>query len=85
MNGLIIKNEIYWHPSWSSDIGRRLSIEDSTKGLFVFAPELSREDILTKLQDIPSDSFSLIELEEVSEKECEFMGDSGRCYRRPLH
>ncbi|WP_305041091.1 hypothetical protein [Geoalkalibacter sp.] len=84
MNGLMIKNDIYWHPRWSSEIGQRFPIKDSTKGLFIFDATVSREEILARLHGIPSDSFTLIELEEVPEKDCEFMGDSGVCYRRTL-
>ncbi|KIH75820.1 hypothetical protein SAMN05660860_02962 [Geoalkalibacter ferrihydriticus] len=82
MNGLLIKDPIHWRPTWSSEIGQRLEIKDSTQGLFVFDPKLSRDEILEALKDIPAESFSLIELEEVAQKDCEFTADSGLCYRR---
>lgn len=85
MIGLLIKNEVYWHSDWSSRIGRLLDIKDSTTGMFVFEPALSRERILENLKDIPEKMYSLVELEEVPESDCEFMTDSGLCYRRVLH
>lgn len=85
MIGLMIKNEVYWHSDWSSDIGRLLEIKDSTAGMFIFDPALSREQILENLKDIPDTMYSLLELEEVPETDCEFIADSGLCYRRVLH
>ncbi len=81
MTGLTIKNEIHWHRMWSSEIGEKLPIKDSTRGLFIFDNTLSLGEIREALEDIPADAYNLIEVEEVAEDQCEFRADSGTCYR----
>ncbi|MDO3379648.1 hypothetical protein [Geoalkalibacter halelectricus] len=85
MKALLIKDSIRWRPAWSSEIGEKLEIKDSTHGLFIFDPKLSQDEILGMLEDIPADSYTLMELEEAPERDCEFIADSGLCYRRALH
>ncbi len=82
MKALQILDEIRWHDHWSADIGRNLDVKDSTKDLYVFEDRHSREDILRILKDVPDDLYRLFELEEAPEEDCDYMADSGTCYRR---
>jgi hypothetical protein len=84
MIGLKIVDEVRWHDIWSAEIGKRLAILDSSNDLFVFASQHSQQDILALLQGVPQDIYQLLELDEAPEEDCDFMGDSGRCYRQ-LH
>ena len=82
MKALQILDEIRWHDRWSSEIGKRLNVMDSTKDLYIFEEDLTREDILGILQGVPEDLFRLFDLEAAPEEDCDFMADSGTCYRR---
>lgn len=82
MLGLIIRDEVRWHDRWSSEIGRRFSVKDSTDNMYVFDERHSREEILSVLRDAPEDVFQLLDLQEAPEENCDFMLDSGRCYSR---
>jgi hypothetical protein len=84
MLGLKILDELRWHDTWSAEIGKRLAILDSSNDLFIFAEELSEEELQELLQGVPKDIYQLVQLDEAPEDNCDFMGDSGRCYRR-LH
>ena len=84
MLGLIIKDGIRWHDRWSAEIGRQLSVQDSTNDMYIFDNRHSREEILSIIKEAPEDLYQLIELKEAPEDSCDFMLDSGRCYNR-LH
>ncbi len=84
MQALEIKDHIYWSDRWSAQIGRRLEVADSSEGLFIFPESLGREAILEVLKDVPADLYRLYDLEPAAEEDCDFMADSGACYRR-LH
>lgn len=81
MQVLVIQDELKWHDRWSSEIGRRLSVKDSTHHMFVFDERHSREDILTVLAEVPAELYRLVEVEEAPEESCEVQADSGKCYR----
>lgn len=84
MQGIRILDEVQWHGKWSSDIGEKLAIRDSSNDLFIFEEGYGREEIANALQGIPEDLYQLFEVEEATEEDCDYMGDSGRCYRK-LH
>jgi hypothetical protein len=84
MLGLKIVDEVRWHDAWSAEIGRNMSVLDSSNDLFIFAKQHSKQEVISLLQGIPEDLYQLMELDEAPEEDCDFMGDSGRCYRR-LH
>jgi hypothetical protein len=46
MQVLMIQDELRWHDRWSSEIGRKLRVKDSTHHMFVFDEHHTREDIL---------------------------------------
>lgn len=82
MLGLRILDKVRWHDRWSSEVGRRLSVQDSTHDLFIFDPRHTREEILALLADAPADMYELFEVEDASQESCDFLADSGRCYDR---
>ena len=82
MKGLTILDQVQWHENWSSEIGRRLKIVDSSDDLFIFDPECSEEDIRSVIQEIPQDLYQMFDLEEAPREDCDVMADSGRCYRK---
>lgn len=82
MYGLKIRDEIRWHSRWSSEIGRRLQVLDSTNDLYIFDPSQSRDDILAVLGEAPGDLYELFEVHEAPEDSCDYLADSGRCYSR---
>ncbi len=82
MKGLLIKDELRWHDQWSSQIGSRLEVRDSTNTLFVFPERYSREDILAAVGKVPEEIFQIFDLEEAPREECDFQSDSGICYRK---
>lgn len=82
MLGLRILDEVRWHDRWSSEIGRRLQVKDSTNNLFIFSDQQSREEILSLLQDAPDDMYELFEVETAPEEGCDYQADSGSCYNR---
>ncbi len=82
MQGLLIKDELRWHGKWSSEIGKQLAVKDSTKDLYIFDPKHSRKDILKLLNQVPADMYQLLDLEEAAEEDCDYMADSGLCYRK---
>jgi len=84
MKGLLIKDEILWHDRWSSELGSHLRTRDSSNNLIIFDAKYSKEDILSLIGDAPEDIYQIIELEQAPEEDCDFMADSGLCYRR-LH
>jgi hypothetical protein len=84
MQGLMIQDELRWHDRWSSEIGKRLRVKDSTHQMFVFDERHTREDILTVLTGVPADLYRLVDVEEAADESCEFQADSGKCYKE-LH
>ena len=84
MTGLRINDSVRWHDSWSAEIGRRLQVLDSSNDLLIFDPRYGRDEILEIIKEAPTDLYQLIDLEEAPETDCDFMADSGRCYRK-LH
>jgi len=81
MQVLLIEDALRWHDRWSSEIGRRLRITDSTHHMLVFDDRHSRSDILTVLKGVPEDLYRLVEVEETPEENCEILADSGKCYK----
>ena len=84
MKGLLIKDEIRWHDHWSSELGKQLETRDSSNNLIIFAEKHGNEDILAIIAEAPEESYQILDLEQASEEECDFMADSGLCYRQ-LH
>ncbi len=82
MQGLRILDELRWHDRWSAEIGRHLAVKDSTNDLFIFAPGHDREEIRRLLQEVPDDLYELFDVESAPEEDCDFMADSGQCYRK---
>ncbi len=80
MLGLLIRDEIRWHDRWSSEIGKRLTVMDSTNNLYIFDEKHGREEILSLLKDAPEDIYQLFEVEEAPQDSCDYMADSGKCY-----
>ena len=84
MQVLMIQDELRWHDRWSSEIGKRLRVKDSTHHMFVFDEQHTREDILTVLSGVPAELYRLVDVEEAPEESCEIQADSGQCYKK-LH
>lgn len=82
MIGLRIRDGLRWHDRWSSEIGQRLSVRDSTNDMYIFDERHTPEEILSLLEDVPEDIYQLFEVQEASEESCDFLLDSGRCYSR---
>lgn len=82
MQGLRILDEIRWHDHWSSEIGQKLKVRDSSNDLYVFDPQHGKEDILSVLKDVPEGLYQLFEVVEAPEEDCDYMADSGQCYRK---
>jgi hypothetical protein len=82
MLGLKIHDQLRWHDRWSSEIGRRLTVRDSSNDLYIFDERHTREEIAAVLPDAPADLYDLFEVSEGPEENCDFMADSGRCYFR---
>lgn len=84
MKALMIKDELHWRDHWSVELGKHLETRDSTNNVIVFSGKCSEQEIRDILADAPDDLFEIIDLEEAPEEECDFMADSGLCYRK-LH
>lgn len=82
MQGLRILDEIRWHEHWSSEIGQKLNVRDSSNDLYIFDPRHSKEDVLSVLNDVPTELYQLFEVAEAPEEDCDYMADSGQCYRK---
>jgi hypothetical protein len=82
MKGLRIQDKIRWHDRWSSEIGRRLKVRDSSNDLYIFDEQHGRGDILAVLHEVPEELYQLFEVTEAPEEECEYLTDSGRCYKK---
>lgn len=84
MKALLIKDELHWHQGWSSKLGTMLDTKDSSNNLLIFAENCSEENILKILGEAPRDIYQIVDLEDAPEEDCDFMADSGACYRK-LH
>ena len=82
MKALLIKDEIIWCDSSSAALGAHLDIIDSSDNMLIFQDGHTEKDILTIIRDEPENAYQLLELETVPEAECEFLADSGTCYRQ---
>lgn len=82
MLGLIIRDPLRWHEKWSSEIGRRFTVLDSTNDMFVFDERHSREEIEAAIEDASQDLYQFVDLQEAPREGCDFMLDSGACYNR---
>ncbi len=82
MKGLLIKDRIRWRDCWSASIGSQLQVRDSSYDLLIFEKHHSLQDILKVIAEAPADAYQILELEEVPQDRCEFIADSGICYRR---
>jgi len=82
MKALLIKDKILWDEEISSRLGMTLDITDSSNNLLIFAENLSEGDILKVIDKNPHDSYQLLDVEEAPEEDCDFMADSGICYRK---
>ncbi len=81
MKALLIKDELYWLNEWSSKLGTMLDTKDSSNNLLIFAENCLEEDILKVIGKVPQNIYQIIDLEEAPEEDCDFMADSGTCYR----
>lgn len=82
MLGLIIRDPVRWHDRWSSEIGRRFSIRDSTDNMFVFDDRHSQAEIESVLGDAGRDLYQFVDVQEAPREGCDFMLDSGKCYNK---
>lgn len=84
MKGLLIKDEVRWHARWSSELGMHLETRDSSNNLLIFDEKYDEEDILALIGEAPEDTYQILDLDQATEEDCDFLADSGICYRR-LH
>lgn len=84
MKALLIKNELHWQDHWSVELGKHLETRDSSNNLLIFSRACGEKEIMDVLADAPRDLYQIIDLEEAPEEDCDFMADSGTCYRK-LH
>lgn len=82
MLGMRIQDKLRWHERWSSAIGERLRVKDSSDDLFIFDAAHNRDEILGVLREVPGDLFELFNVAEAPEEDCDYLADSGRCYRK---
>lgn len=84
MKALLVKNELHWHKDWSSRLGTELETKDSSNNLLIFGRNCTEEDIRKIIGRAPGEIYQILDLEEATEEDCDFMADSGTCYRK-LH
>jgi len=82
MKGLLIEDEIRWRDSWSSQLGTHLETRDSSNNLIIFDDKHGKDDILSLIAEAPEEIYRILDLEKAEEEDCDFMADSGVCYRR---
>jgi hypothetical protein len=82
MKGLLIKNRVSWRDCWSAEIGKKLRVMDSTYDLLIFDESHDTTDILAIIGEAPTSCYQILELEAASQDLCDFVADSGKCYRR---
>jgi hypothetical protein len=82
MKGLLIEDEIRWLDRWSAKLGTHLKTRDSSNNLIIFDGKYGKEEILALISEAPQDVYRIIDLEEAPEEDCDFMADSGICYRK---
>jgi len=81
MYGLKILNPVHWRNSWSAEIGRQLAVKDSSYDMFVFEPNVKRDDVLKVLEGVPSELYQLLDVAPTEKDQCEIWTDQGQCYR----
>ena len=81
MKALLIKDELVWGRR-STDLGANFTFNDSSNNMLIFAKNTPEKDIRKIIGKAPHSAYQLLDLEEVSEAECEFMADSDTCYRQ---
>lgn len=84
MKALLIKDELHWRDHWSVELGKHLETRDSSNNLLIFTRGCDEKEIMSILADAPKGLYQIIDLEEAPEEDCDFMADSGVCYRK-LH
>jgi hypothetical protein len=61
-----------------------LKTRDSSNNLLIFDEKYDDEDILALIGEAPKDTYQILDLDQATEEDCDFLTDSGICYRR-LH
>lgn len=84
MKALLVKDELHWHKDWSSRLGTMLETKDSSNNLLIFGKNCSEEEIRKIIGQAPGEIYQILDLEVAAEEDCDFMADSGTCYRK-LH
>ena len=82
MLGLLIKDQIRWQDSWSTEFGKRFKIKDSTNNLLIFDDKCTREEIFAVIGKGSEDVYELFEVEAAPTDQCDYMADSGLCFNR---
>jgi hypothetical protein len=82
MKALMIKNKLSWRDNSSVALGKHLDIVDSSDNLLIFNESSSEMDILKVIGKVSGKAYQLLDLELAAEDECEFLADSGTCYRQ---
>jgi len=82
MKALSVKDELNWRDRWSVELGKNLEISDSTNNVLVFKDKYSEKEIRDIVSDAPNELFEIVDLEEAPKESCDFMADSGTCYRK---
>ena len=82
MKTLLIEDKLMWRDSASAALGEQLDISDSSYNMLIFKDGNTENDILNIISDVPEDAYRLLDLEKAPEDECEYLADSGICYRQ---
>ncbi len=82
MKGLLIKDELRWHDSWSAQLGEKLSPCDSSNNLLIFDESCREEDILAIISEARPGIYLILDLEKGTEDDFDFLSDSGTYYRK---
>ncbi len=84
MKALVIRNDLLWNQDISRRLGEKFDIRDSSNNLLIFSDGRRERELLKVIGNISKDSYQIVDLVESPDGECDFMADSGICYRR-LH
>lgn len=79
---LLIKDKLIWRDSSSAALGAHLDIMDSSDNMLILKDGNTENDLLNIISEESENAYQLLDLEAVPEAECEFMADSGICYRQ---
>jgi hypothetical protein len=82
MKALLIEDELVWRDSSSVALGAQLDISDSSNNMLIFENNNTEQDILNLISDVSENAYRLLDLEKAPEEDCEFLADSGICYRQ---